>query len=85
MKTHTQQVVADTTMATGGTLTVGTFLGAMMGWLDVHQPGVLALCGIFGLFVSFFGAWLGYKAHKCNMAIKKAQLQKLKMELEGKN
>lgn len=61
-------VVATSAQNGGAATAVGSAVlgvaNGIFGWLNSNSPGVLALVGIGGLFIS----WLGYRAKKRHMA-----------------
>lgn len=81
---QTKQHIADATMATGGSMSLGSLFVYLLGWLDSHHTAVLAMCGIGGFCISLFGAYLGYKMFKINRKIKQLQIESMIIDNERK-
>jgi len=80
MRVSTKQVVADTLNHGGSTITASSFFIGLMGFLDTHYQGILALCAIAGFIMSFVGWRLTHKNSEIVQKIKLAELRKLESE-----
>lgn len=80
MRMASKQVVADALNHGGSTITASSFFIALMGFLDAHYQGILALCAIGGFIMSFIGWRMTHKNTEIVQKIKLAELRKLESE-----